>query len=55
MCALVADVPTLGEIVREFREARNLSQAIFSRRAGVNPSTIYNIEKDRTGFAQNSR
>lgn len=41
-------VPTLGEIVREFRAARNMSRPVFAQRAKVHPSTVYNIEKGLT-------
>lgn len=48
MSALLADVPTLGEIVRAFREAESLSQTELGRMAGIDPQTISNIEIGRT-------
>lgn len=48
MCRLLMPVPTLGEIVLEFRTARNISRPVFAQRAKVHPSTLYNIEKGLT-------
>ncbi len=41
-------VPTLGEIIKAFREERNLSQSRFAVMAEVEAQTISNIETGRT-------
>src|SRR5687767_11660057 len=45
---LMPDIQTLGNLISEFRAARNVSRAAFARKAQVDPSTIYNIERGKT-------
>lgn len=48
MRPLLHAVPTLGEIIRQYREARGMSQAVLARGAKVEGQTISNIETGAT-------
>jgi transcriptional regulator with XRE-family HTH domain len=45
---LLMSVPTLGEVIREYRAGRSMSQAALARVAGVESQTISNIETGKT-------
>lgn len=46
--ALLTDVATLGEIIRAYREPRQISQSDFAKEIEVDSQTISNIETGRT-------